>query len=179
MSVLVAALFIGGIGISGDPSPAVVTPGTVAIVAASPETVPEETRRVFDDAVRQAMLRARFTPLPGQGHGRYIATVRVTRTSRGVVASAGAASPPPLAALNGSVSLALPPGGGRLSDLIVTELQVVVARRDDPNVSWSGRAVTARVTGTRAGALALVAQTLADAVIGQFPYQAEGAISIP
>ncbi len=159
--------------------PAILSPGTVTIESATAATVPAETSRTFDDAVRRAMLNARFTPLPGRGHGRYAATVEVTRTSRGVVASDRAPSPAPLAGLNGSVTLALPPGGGRLSDLVVTELKVVIARRSDAQVVWSGSAVTARVTGTRAGAVDVVAQTLADAVLAQFPRQGAGVISIP
>ena len=162
-----------------DPAPAILSPGTITIDSATAAAVPDETSRTFEDAVRRAMLHARFTPLPGRGHGRYAATVRVTRTSRGVVSTDRAAAPPPLASLNGSVTLALPPGGGRLSDLVVTTLQVVIARRSDAQVVWSGSAVTARVTGTRAGAVDVVAQTLADAVLAQFPRQAGGTLSIP
>lgn len=176
LSGLIAVMMAAGIG--GGPSAVAVTPGTVSIDPVTPPTLPAETSRLFDDAVRRAMIRARFTPLPGQGHGRYVASVTVTRTSRGVVTAGRPAAPPPLASLNGSVSLALP-AGDRLSDLVVTELTVVIARRDDPTVRWSGSAVTARVTGTRAGATELVAQTLADAAIGQFPYQADSAISVP
>lgn len=176
MLLLVAAVVAG---IAGEPSPAGITPGTVSIRPASPASLAPETGRAFDDAVQRAMLRARFTPLPGEGHGRYIATVTVDRTSRGVVASGIPATSGPLASLNGSVSLSLPPGGDRLSDLVVTSLTVAIARRGDPTVIWSGSAVTARVSGTRAGALDTVAQTLADAVIGQFPHQAPTALSIP
>lgn len=177
MFILAAAAMFAGV--DDGPVPPVITPGTVTIGPAKPATLPPETLRVFDEAVQRAMLRARFTPLPGEGHGRYIATVAVTRTSRGVVSSAIPASSAPLATLTGSVTLTLPPGGDRLSDLVVTELNVVLSRRSDARVLWSGRAVTARVTGTRAGAVDLVAQTLADAVLARFPYQAEGAISIP
>lgn len=177
MFVLIAAAAITGA--IADPAPAAVTPGTVTIRAAASATLPAETRQAFDDAVQRALLRARFTPLPGQDHGRYIATVEVTRASRGVVTSDIPASSAPLASLNGSVSLALPPGGDRLSDLVATTLTVVLSRRSDGKVLWSGSAVTVRVTGTRAGAVPLVAGTLADAVLARFPAQADGPIAIP
>ncbi len=178
MFILLGAA-LGAAMIPGQATPTrrEITPGTIAISTAS--TLPAETSRVFDDAVQQALLRLSFTPLPGQGHGRYIARVEVTRTSRGVVAADIPSSSPPLAALNGSVSLALPPGGDRLSDLVVTELTVVISRRTDAQIVWSGRAVTARVTGTRAGAIDQVARTLADAMLASFPRQAGSAISVP
>ena len=159
--------------------PTALTPGTISIASAADAGVTVETRRVFEDAVQRAMLRAQFTPLPGQNHGRYSARVVVTRTSRGTVASRIPGGAAPLASLNGSVSLSLPPGGDRLSDLIVTELTVVISRRSDAQKVWSGSAVTARVSGTPAGAVDLVARTLADAVMGQFPGQAAGPVSIP
>ncbi|GAA0660129.1 hypothetical protein FHT00_002883 [Sphingomonas insulae] len=166
-------------GTDSPPAAATLAPGTVAIAPAAGPALSSEAARVFDDAVQRAMLRARFTPLPGQGHGRYAASVTVTRTSRGVVAAEGRPAPPPLANLNGSVSVALSPGGERLSDLVVTELKVVLSRRGDARPVWSGSAVTARVTGNRTGGIDLVAQTLADAVMAQFPRQAAGPVSIP
>jgi hypothetical protein len=156
-------------------SRAVPMPGTVTIASATGAALPG----VFDDAVRQALLDARFTPLPGQGHGLYAASVTVTQKASGVVTAGARPAPPPLATLTGGVSLSLPSGGGRLSDLVVTELKVTIARRSDAQIIWSGSAVTARVTGTPAGAADVVAKTLAEAVIAQFPHQAAGPISIP
>ncbi|WP_267396705.1 MULTISPECIES: hypothetical protein [unclassified Sphingomonas] len=156
-------------------SNAVPVPGTITIASATGAALPA----AFDDAVRQAMLNARFTPLPGQGHGLYAATIAVTQKSSGVVTAGSRPAPPPLATLTGGVSLSMPAGGGRLSDLVVTELKVTITRRSDAQPVWSGSAVTARVTGTAAGATDIVAKTLADAVLAQFPHQAAGPISIP
>ena len=161
------------------PTSATATPGTITIAPATGAALPAEAGRVFDEAVQRATLRAGFTLLPGLDHGRYAAQVTVTQTPRGVVASGRTAAPPPLASLSGSVSLSLHSGGARFSELTVTELKVVISRRSDGQAVWSGSAVTARASDSPSGSVGVVARTLADAVLVQFPNQAGGPVSIP
>lgn len=157
---------------------AILTPGTISIAAVSEPASGGDVRAAFDDAVQRALSTARFTLLPG-AHSRYVATIDVTCRSRGVVAAERSSGGPPRASLNGGLSVGLPAGGERLGDLIVTELRVTIALRNDPRVTWSGAATTARVSGTPTGNLALVAQTLANAVVAQFPGRADGVVSVP
>lgn len=159
-------------------NPAPVTGGTITIEPTSDTSLPADTTRRFDDAVERALLNTAFTPLPAPSHSRYIATVAVTRVSRGVVASSARPGPGPMPSLNGSVTLSLP-ASGRLSDLVVTTLRVTITQRSDARVIWSGSAVTARVADAPTGAVDVVARTLADAVMSQFPHQAPQPLSIP
>ena len=181
MLILAAAAPIVAMAPADGPlrSSVTLTPGTITIVPTTGAALPVGTGRVFDEAVQRASLRAGFTLLPGQDHSRYIAKVEVTYTSRGAVAAGRSAAPPPLASLSGGVSLSLPAGGSRLSELAVTELKVVISRRSDGRDVWSGSAVTARVTDSRSGAVDVIAPTLADAVLSQFPFQTDSPVSIP
>lgn len=160
--------------LGGEQASAVPTAGTVSIMPAG-----GAAGAAFDTAVQRALLDRGFTPLPGNGHGRYLAKVDVTQSAQGVVSAGRAPAGKPLASFNGSVSLGLSPGGDRLSELVVTRLTVTLIRRDGGQVVWSGSATTARVAGSRNGGVDLVAQTLANAVLSQFPHTVGQTISIP
>ena len=95
----------------------------------------------------------------------HVAAVNATQSSRGAVTTHLPAAPPPLASFTGGVGLSLPSGGNRIGQLTVTELTVIITRRDDARVTWSGSAVTVRVADSQAGAIAAVARSLADAVL--------------
>ncbi|WP_019515163.1 DUF4136 domain-containing protein [Sphingomonas sp. Mn802worker] len=158
---------------------AVPTSGTITIASIGGQALTDQARAVFGDAVERALAAKGFTLLPDAGHGRYVAKVTVDRRPRGVVTSRRAGGGAPSMSLNGGISVGLPAGGDRLGDLVVTELTVTIAGRSDARVVWTGSAVTARVSGTPAGGAVLVAQTLADAVMAQFPARTRGPISIP
>jgi hypothetical protein len=117
--------------------------------------------------------------LQDAGHGRYVADVTIDREARGVVSAGRSRGGAPQMSLNGGVSLGLPAGGDRLNDLIVTQLTITIRQRSEMHEVWSGSAVTARVANTPTGNVTLVAQTLATAVMTQFPVRTAGAVSIP
>lgn len=164
--------------LSAEPRPAL-TPGTITISSVMGDTLSDQALGVFDDAVQRALSASNFTLLLQQGHGRYAAKVVVSRRTRGVVAAGRAGGGPARASLNGGLSVGLPAGGNALNDLIVTELTITLLQRSDAKEVWSGSAVTARVSGTSAGAVGVIAPLLANAVMAQFPGRASGPVSIP
>lgn len=158
--------------------------GTIAIDTVNGKALTDPARAIFVDAVQRALAGRGFTllgdaGLGDAGHGRYLAEVTVDRAARGVVSAGRSGGGAPQMSLNGGVSLGLPAGGDRLSDLVVTQLTIAIRERDSTRIVWSGSAVTARVSNTPAGNVALVAQTLATAVMAQFPARTAGAVSIP
>jgi hypothetical protein len=156
-------------------------PGTIAIVARDAETTVDPTVATFLAVIRRAILQTAFLPLPDGGHGRYVAKVAVSQTSPGVVSSAGSGS---AAASNvthrgNGLSWRLPSRKRQLHDLIVTRLDVIVVRRSDDHVVWTGQATTARIEGTPAGMPAVVAAALSEALFRQFPCPLPGPVSVP
>ena len=181
-SVIAAFLLVLAQGAATAVAPtstAVPTSGTITIASVSGQALTDQARGVFGDAVERALAARGFTLLRDAGHGRYVARVTVDRRSRGVVTSKRAGGGPPSMSLNGGLSVGLPAGGARLNDLVVTELTVTIAERGSAREVWTGGAVTARVSDTPAGGAVLVARTLADAVMAQFPARTHGPVSIP
>lgn len=182
MPISAAAAFIVALvqGAPAAPAPAAVpTSGTITIASVTGVGLTDQARPMFEDAVQRALAARGFTLLRDAGHGRYVAAVTVNRRSRGVVTAGRASGGPPGVSLNGGLSVGLPAGGARLDDLVVTELTVSISTRSDARVVWSGGAVTARVSGTPGGGAALVAQTLANAAIAQFPARTSEPVSVP
>lgn len=156
-------------------------PGTVAIESAADPAIPASVRQTFADAVERALSDARFTALPATSRSRYIARVKVKRTTRGAVTS-NPREPGTVAAAGnwgGAVAVTLPSDKRALRGLIVTELEVELVRRDGMQPVWSGRALTAQAEGTRADAPATLAPKLASAAVRGFPAQQPEALSIP
>lgn len=158
----------------------VVTPGTIAIVAAdSPITSPAITK-TFTDAVQRTLLRTPFLPMPDPTHSLYVAKVQVSQTQRGIVRSGNDRSGRPgLAAGLGGLSVTLPSGKDQLHGLIITRLEVTVSLRRDNHVVWTGQATTVRANGTRTGDTSVVATALSDALLTWFPRPLPGPLSVP
>lgn len=157
------------------------TPGTITIVAAGDQNTGDRVAAIFVDAAEHAVLRTSFLPLPNPSHSRYIATIEVSQTPRGVVATRDRASVdlPKMKYGGGGLSLTLPSNKGQLHGLILTRLTVKVSLRGDDRVVWSGQAVTIRVADTRNGEISVVAATLADALFSRFPNHMSEPISVP
>lgn len=156
-------------------------PGTIAIVATDAQKMADPIMATFLAVIRRALLRTEFLPLPDGGHGRYVAKVAVSQTSLGVVASAGSGSATAsnLTHRGNGLSWRLPSRKRQLHDLIVTRLDVIVVRRSDDLVVWTGQATTARIEGTPAGMPAVVAAALSEALFRQFPRPLPGPVSVP
>lgn len=160
-----------------------VTPGTVSIELSAEK--PSTADRVFADAVEQVLIDKGFTALPGAGHGRYVASVTVTRTARGAVTSdvpidRTSASPGTTGrGVGATLGVALPSDKSRVGNLMATELQVRILRRGEDQPAWEGRAITAQVAGTRGDAPATVAPKLAQALFRNFPGDSNQSVSVP
>ncbi|KQU61941.1 hypothetical protein ASG67_01940 [Sphingomonas sp. Leaf339] len=155
-------------------------PGTITIVAGGTGTAVDPVMATFVGAVGNAMLRTGFFPLPDTGHGRYVATVKVSRTARGIVTSAGDGSSASSLDRQGSgLSLSLPSAKRQLRGLVVTRLDVIVTLRSDGHTVWSGSSTTARIDETQAGSPAAVATALSDALLSRFPQPLPETLSVP
>ncbi|HEV7289277.1 hypothetical protein [Sphingomonas sp.] len=173
-----AALALLASGAQDAPVP---TPGTVTVEAVKDEATPAAVRQTFADAVEQALLDARFTALPAQARGRYIARISLTRAARGAVASNGReqGAAGGLGNWGGAVSVTLPSDKRQLRGLIVTTLTVELVSRADEKVVWSGSALTAQAEGTRNDTPTALAAKLAPAIIRAFPQTLAEPLSIP
>ncbi len=69
--------------------------------------------------------------------------------------------------------------GGQPKDKIVTELSVRIARRDDGNVVWEGRASVEAKQGSPASQPGLAAAKLAEALFRDFPGESGTTIRLP
>lgn len=160
--------------------PSAVKPGTIAIVAGNNQSTPPAVSKTFTDAVRRALLRTAFLPLPDSSHSLYVAKVEVSQIQRGLVRSGNDRSDRQgLAAELGGLSLTLPSGKDQLHGLIVPRLEVTVSLRRDSHVVWTGQATTVRAGGTRTGDPSVVAAALSDALLTWFPRQLPGPLSVP
>jgi len=174
---IIAAAFAMAGQASGDGQPAL-TPGTVSIEVVDAQHQHPALDQLFAGAVGDALTDANFLILPGQGHGRYIARVTVAQEARGAVAAdSGAGSGVTLG--GGRLGVSLPSNATQMAGLVVTRLQVDLTLRETGRTVWTGRATTAQVQGTAAGAPAAVAAKLAAAVIRRFPAKADEAIAVP
>jgi len=173
-----AALALLASGVQEAPA---LTPGTVTVEAVKDEATPAAVRQAFADAVEQALLDARFTALPPQARGRYIARISIARAERGAVASNGReqGASGGLGNWGGAVSVTLPSDKRQLRGLIVTTLTVELVSRADDKVVWRGSALTAQAAGTRADVPATLAAKLAPAIIRAFPQTLAEPLSIP
>ena len=167
--------------VAGTQDAPALTPGTVTVEAAAGDETPAAVRQVFAEAVEQALLDARFTALPAQARGRYVARISLTRAERGAVASNGRerGAAGGLGNWGGAVSVALPSDKRQLRGLIVTTLKVELVSRADETVMWTGSALTAQAEGTRNDTPAALAAKLAPAVIRAFPQTLAEPLSIP
>ncbi|WP_337846363.1 hypothetical protein [Sphingomonas sp.] len=177
---IAALAFLAAAQAGGQDAPAL-TPGTVTVETAAGADTPAAVRQVFADAVEQALLDARFTALPSQARGRYIARIGVTRAPRGAVASNGRepGASGGVGNWGGGISVALPSDKRQLRGLIVTTLTVELVARADDTVVWRGSALTAQAEGTRADTPAALAAKLAPAIIRSFPQPLAEPLSIP
>ncbi|MFL9839400.1 hypothetical protein ABS767_00370 [Sphingomonas sp. ST-64] len=180
MWIAALAMMVATPAAAQDEAPAL-TPGTVTVEAAEGDAAPAPVRSVFADAIEQALLDARFTALPGQARGRYIARFAITRAARGAVASNG-----PEQGARGSVGnwggafgVTLPSDKRQLRGLIVTQLTIELVARADLQPVWRGSALTAQAEGTKADAPAALAAKLAPAILRAFPASLAEPVSVP
>ncbi|MGK6320850.1 hypothetical protein [Sphingomonas sp. DT-204] len=181
-----AAAALAPVQAADVPSPTTLTPGTVSVeLPAGSGGKPTAADQVFADAVEQALIDKGFTALPGAGHGRYVASVTVTRAARGAVTSdapvdgASATSGGLGRGVGATLGVTLPSNTSRVGSLMSTELQVRISRRGETKPAWEGRAVTAQVGGTRNDAPATVAPKLAQALFRNFPGETNLSVSVP
>lgn len=161
--------------------PAAIRPGTITAMADRDRAVSDSVEGMFVDAVQHALLKTLFLPLPNPSHSRYVATIAVFRTPRGVVASSdrGSSSGSSVSYGGGGLALSLPSKKAQLRGLIETRLKVTVSLRGDDRVVWTGQAITVRVDGTRNGEPSVIATTLSDALMARFPYRLTEPLSVP
>lgn len=155
--------------------------GTVNVAPLPSDAGPIETRHEIVGAVKQALIDADFIVLPPPGQGRYTATVKVARATRGAVASNSREPRADALAGNWGVGLnvAMPSNKRQLRGLVVTELTIELTRRGETVPAWTGRASTAQLAGTPADAPDALARKLASAVLRQFPEGSGEGISVP
>ncbi|WP_447727233.1 hypothetical protein [Sphingomonas koreensis] len=178
---MIASILLAAVPQPAQAEPEALRPGTVAIEPAADPAIPASARQTFADAVERALSDARFMALPATSRSRYIARVKVTRTTRGAVTS-NAKEPGAGAAVGnwgGAIAVTLPSDKRQLRGLVVTELEVELVLREGMQPVWRGRALTAQAEGTRADAPATLAPKLANAAIRGFPAQQPEALSIP
>jgi len=158
-----------------------IRPGTISVVAGDGPNTPAAVASLYADAVGQALLRTRFFVLPNPSHSRYVATVEVIRTPRGVVVSNGRQSPaaPALSNGGGGLSFGLASNKTQLRGLVETRLKISISLRSDNHVAWTGQAITVRATGTKGGDPYDVVAALSDALLSRFPYQQQEPLTIP
>jgi len=178
MMMIAAALAAAGVQVPGDDSRTALVPGTVEVQVVDEQHQTPKQDALFAAAVGDALTDANFLILPGEGHSRYIARVTASEEARGTVTTA-AKSGGDINAGAGRIGVSLPGAKTQLSGLVVTRLDVQLVLRDSGQVVWSGRASTAQVRGTAAGAPQAVAEKLANAIIRRFPQPMEGPISVP
>jgi hypothetical protein len=160
--------------------------GTVTVTLRDADPVRDAAGEPVDDdpfvqATRNALSNADFVVLPAGDHGRYVATVVVTRQQRGVVTANGVEDKPSADVGNwgGGVRVTLPSRKTGLHGLVVTEMHIEMRRRSDQGLVWSGSALTAQVDGTSAGSPRAVGTKLANRIVAQFPVTVNGPISVP
>jgi hypothetical protein len=158
-----------------------IKPGTITVVASGEQNSAAGVTKIYADAVEHALLQTSFVLLPNPSHSRYIATVEVLQIPRGIVMSGGrrSATAPNLTYGGGGLSLGLPSKKTQLRGLIETRLKVSVYLRNDDHVAWTGEAITVRASGTKVGDTSVVATTLSDALLAQFPKHLQAPLSIP
>jgi hypothetical protein len=158
-----------------------IRPGTITVVASGDDDAADSVTKIYADAVEHALLRTPFVLLPNPSHSRYIATVEVSQIPRGVVMPGGrrSATAPKLTYGGGGLSLSLPSKKTQLRGLIETRLKVSVSLRNNDHVAWAGEAITVRASGTKGGDTSVVATTLSDALLTQFPKHLQAPLSIP
>lgn len=180
-SAMIATIFLAVAPQAVQAEPEALRPGTVAIEPVADPAIPAPARQAFADAVERALSDARFMTLPATSRSRYIARVKVTRTTRGAVTSKGKAPGPGAAVGNwgGAIAVTLPSNKQQLRGLVVTELEVELVLREGMQPVWRGRALTAQAEGTQADAPATLAPKLASAAVRGFPAQQPEALSIP
>ena len=144
--------------------------GTITVEPADKRVPP-----AFADAVRRALGDAYFLPLPGSGHGRYIARISVTQQNRGLATTDPAEAPSHASAGDWAVRFhaTLPSHKTDIDSLLVTELTVTIIERDGMKALWTGSALTA------GAASADVADKLAEAVIRRYPSPTPSPIPVP
>ncbi|TXC70475.1 DUF4136 domain-containing protein [Sphingomonas ginsenosidivorax] len=159
--------------------------GTVTVTLRDADPVRDAAGDAVDDpfvqATRNALSNADFVVLPAGDHGRYVATVVVTRQQRGVVTANGVEdkSSADVGNWGGGVRVTLPSRKTSLHGLVVTEMHIEMRRRSDQGLVWSGSALTAQVDGTSAGSPRAVGTKLANRIVAQFPVTVNGPISVP
>lgn len=180
MWIAALALMASAPAVAQAEAPAL-TPGTVTVEAAADDATPAAIRSVFAGAVEQALLDARFTALPAQARGRYIARISISRAARGAVASNAPeqGSSGSVGNWGGAFGVTLPSDKRQLRGLIVTQLTVELVTRADMQPVWRASALTAQAEGTKADAPAALAAKLAPAIIRAFPTSLAEPVSVP
>lgn len=157
------------------------TSGTISVEIDSAE--PNLDSAVFLDAVGKALAAHGFTVLEGAGHGRFVATLKLSRSEVGTTTKS---IPVDRSLLSGggvgvgaSFSLALPTAKTRSVPLQQTGLEIRIHARDEAAVLWRGAAVTVRGADAGRGQDAAVASDLIETVLRIYPQQSEDVASVP
>lgn len=165
----------------GDPARS----GTIAVeeMPGNPDVSLEF--RTYAAAVDQELQREGFTSVSPGARSDYQALVAFRRTFRPT--GYGANGKPVSVGVGGAVGSGGYSGlgvgiginlSGKPKDVVVTELQVQIRRRADSTTVWEGRALSQAREGTPAAQPGIVAQKLAEALIGGYPGESGRTITV-
>jgi hypothetical protein len=125
-------------------------------------------------AVERQLTALGWTVASGNRRSEQVALVRVQQGSRevmrrrsGLSIGIGAGSYGGGVGVGGNV--AVPVGGGRAGEIVITELAVRLQRRSDGTAIWEGRAQGEAVAGTPAADPGAMIDRLAQALFAGFP----------
>lgn len=169
-------LFTGPVAAAQEPP----SPGTISVEIADDAPDQPANAAIFADAVKVALLDARFLTLPATGHGRYIARATVTHVTQGTATAPVAASRSQADVSNWGAHLTVPLRSKNrvVQSLVRTQLNVDIVRRDTGQSVWRGSALTVQAEG-EAGSSPAVAGKLAGAVMRQFPDSSSAPVTVP
>lgn len=190
-AVLIAALAVSACATTARPGPTDVIRyhlgeplprGTVVVQPAS--DYQPLSSQPFADAVARQLGTVGYVPAAPGGAVQFIATVDVRRTAQ---EGPPRQSPVSIGIGGGGFSggrrggfglgggVGFPIGGGRPTQVIGTELNVTIKRREDQSPVWEGHA---RTVGGRPEADAVVADKLARALFTGFPGESGRTITV-
>jgi hypothetical protein len=152
--------------------------GTISIEAATKAPQP------FTVAAGEALAAKGFTVLEGAGHAAYVAELALAREQLGTTTSAAPVGRSDAwtgfgPRVGAGMSLSLPTGKSDLVPLQRTRLELRIRKRGEPEVLWSGTAVTVRAADAGKGRDDVVAADLSNALLRAYPEQTADVLGVP
>lgn len=162
--------------------------GTVRVEPLTADGQPASLEyQTYAAAVEAELLRNGYTLAPAAATPDFTAVASFRRGTElgpprqspfSIGLGVGGASFGRRSATGGGVGVGLPIGGGRQTELVVSELQVTIKRRVDQSPVWEGQARAAADTRSPDADTGALAQRLARALFTDFPGQSGRTIEV-